>query len=61
MTTRSFAKAPSGIPLYLKAVLPALPLIGDLPGIRHAKGVIPDLSLEREDVSTDPAHLEAYI
>ena len=61
MTTRSFAKAPSGIPLYLKAVLPALPLIGGLPGIRHAKGVIPDLSLEREGVSTDPAHLEAYI
>lgn len=61
MTTRSFAKAPSGIPLYLKAVLPALPLIGGLPGIRHAKGVIPDLSFEREGVSTDPAHLEAYI
>lgn len=61
MTTRSFSKAPSGIPLYLKAVLPALPVIGNLPGIRHAKGVVPDLVLERAGVSTDPAHLEAYI
>lgn len=60
MTTRTFTKAPSGIPLYLKAVLPALPVIGSLPGIRHAKGAIPDLVLERAGVTTDPAHLEAY-
>lgn len=60
MTTRTFTKAPSGIPLYLKAVLPALPVIGSLPGIRHAKGAIPDLVLERAGVMTDPAHLEAY-
>lgn len=60
MTTRTFTKAPSGIPLYLKAVLPALPVIGRLPGIKHAKGAIPDLVLERAGVTTDPAHLEAY-
>ena len=60
MTTRSFAKAPSGIPLYLKAVLPALPVIGRLPGIKHAAGAISDLVLERTGVTTDPAHLEAY-
>lgn len=60
MAIRSFAKAPSGIPLYLKALLPALPVIGSLPGIRHVKGAVPDLVLERAGVTTDPAHLEAY-
>ena len=44
MTTRSFDKAPSTAPLMLKAVLPAIPVIGGLPGIEkesivlHEKG-----------------------
>ncbi|MDQ3157340.1 MAG: hypothetical protein M3Q98_11530, partial [Actinomycetota bacterium] len=46
--------------LYLKAVLPALPLVGSLPGIKHAKGAVPDLVLERTGVTTDPEHLDAY-
>lgn len=60
MTTRSYDKAPSTAPLMLKAVLPAIPLIGGLPGIKHAKGSVPDLVLERAGVSTDLKHLEAY-
>jgi hypothetical protein len=60
MTTRRFDHAPSTAPLMLKAVLPAIPVLGSLPGIRHAKGSVPDLVLERRDVTTDPAHLEAY-
>jgi len=60
MTTRTFTKAPSGVPLYLKAVLPALPVVGGLPGIRHTRGAVPDLVLERKDVTTDPEHLETY-
>lgn len=60
MATRSYAKAPSTAPLMLKAVLPALPVIGGLPGIKHAKGSVPDLVLERTGVATDPAHLAEY-
>ena len=46
--------------MYLKAALPALPIVGQLPGIKHATGAIPDLTLTRGHVVTDPAHLEAY-
>jgi acyl dehydratase len=59
-TTRTFSKAPSTLPMMLKAVLPVLPVIGGLPGVKHAKGSVPDLVLERAGVTTDRAHLEAY-
>jgi acyl dehydratase len=60
VTTRVFTKAPATLPLMLKAALPALPVIGGLPGIKHAKGSTPDLVLERHGVTTDPEHLAAY-
>ena len=60
MTTRVLTKAPATLPLMLKAALPAIPVVGGLPGIRHATGSAPDLVLEREGVVTDPAHLDAY-
>jgi acyl dehydratase len=60
MPTRTFTKAPSTAPLMLKAVLPAIPLIGGLPGIRHQRGNVPELILERKNVETDVRHLEAY-
>jgi acyl dehydratase len=60
MTTRSFDKAPSTAPLMLKAVLPAIPVIGGLPGIKHGSSTVPDLVLERRGVGTDPKHLEKY-
>lgn len=60
MTVRTFTKAPSTLPLMLKAALPALPVIGGLPGIRHRRGNEPDLVLERRGVGTDAAHLTAY-
>lgn len=60
MVTRTFVKAPSTAPLMLKAVLPAIPVIGGLPGVRHAKGAVPDIVLERKGVRTDRAHLETY-
>ena len=60
MVTRTFDKAPSTAPLMLKAVLPALPVIGGLPGVKHAKGSVPDIVLERKGVATDLKHLEAY-
>jgi acyl dehydratase len=60
MTTRTFDQAPSTAPLMLKAVLPAIPVIGGLPGVKHASDTVPDLVLERAAVGTDPQHLEKY-
>jgi acyl dehydratase len=60
MTTRSFDKAPSTAPLMLKAVLPALPVLGGLPGIKHGSDAVPDLVLERSGVGTDAKHLAKY-
>ncbi|MGI9085278.1 MAG: MaoC family dehydratase [Aeromicrobium sp.] len=60
MTTRSFDKAPSTAPLMLKAVLPAIPVLGGLPGVKHNSGSVPDLTLERKNVATSPDHLEKY-
>jgi acyl dehydratase len=60
VATRTFGKAPSTAPLMLKAVLPAIPVVGQLPGVKHATGSVPDLVLERTGVTTDARHLEAY-
>lgn len=60
MTRRLYEKPPATLPLYGRAVLPALPGIGSLPGVKHASGGVPDVVLERKNVSADPAHLRAY-
>lgn len=60
MSERVFTKAPSTLPLMLKAALPALPVVGGLPGIRHQRGNEPDVVLRRRGVTTDPEHLAAY-
>jgi acyl dehydratase len=60
MAARVFTKAPATLPLMLKAALPAIPVVGGLPGIKHAQGSVPDLVLERHGVVTDRKHLDAY-
>ncbi|MRK02002.1 hypothetical protein GEV27_10755 [Aeromicrobium sp. S22] len=60
MSTRVFDTAPATLPLMLKAALPAIPVLGGLPGIKHATGEAPDLELQRNGVVTDPQHLDAY-
>jgi acyl dehydratase len=60
VTTRVFTKAPATLPLMIKAALPAIPVVGGLPGIKHAKGSVPDIVLERRGVVADPKHLDAY-
>ncbi len=60
MTTRIMSKEPSGLSLSVKAALPALPVIGNLPGVQHKKGDLPSWELLRSDVSTDLAALEQY-
>jgi acyl dehydratase len=58
--THTFSSAPSTLPLYARAVLPGLPLVGSLPGVRHSGTDAPDLTLVREGVRTDPGHLADY-
>src|SRR5690625_8017429 len=60
MPTRTLDGPPATAPLYLKAALPAVPLVGRLPGIRHDRGDLPDTVLARERTSTDGANLAAY-
>lgn len=60
MTTRTFDKAPSTVPKLLKAALPALPVIGGLPGVKHTGESAPDLVLELKNVTTDKDHLARY-
>ncbi|MFY0406783.1 MaoC family dehydratase [Solicola sp. PLA-1-18] len=60
MATRTLDGAPSTLPLYLRAALPALPVVGSLPGVRHASGDVPDLTLRREGVGTDVRALSDY-
>lgn len=60
MTTRAYESAPSVLPLYLRAALPALPGIGSLPGVRHTGESAPDLTLTRAGVRVDRRQLRDY-
>lgn len=61
MVTRTFDTAPAGLPLMVKAALPAIPVVGSLPGIKHQRGAgLPDTTLLRRGVTTDPDHLARY-
>lgn len=60
-TTRAVEGAPAALPLYAKAALPAMPVLGRLPGIRHQTGSdVPELSLTRANVPTRMGDLAAY-
>jgi acyl dehydratase len=52
--------APSAVPLMLKAALPMLPGIGNLPGVRKSATELPDLVLARKGVPVDRGHVDAY-
>lgn len=61
METRTVDGSPAAVPLYVKAALPAVPLVGRLPGVRHRTGNdVPDLTLARPGVRTDLSELAAY-
>jgi hypothetical protein len=53
-------RQPSGVPLMLKAALPAIPGLNLVPGIRKHGGALPDLTLVRHDVPVDRDHVAAY-
>ena len=58
--TRTYETAPAALPLYARALLPSLPLVGGLPGVRKDTGGLPELALRRVGVRTDTDHLAAY-
>jgi hypothetical protein len=50
----------AGLPVMVKAALPAVPGVNLLPGIRKSGGDLPDLTLSRHDVEVDVEHAAAY-
>jgi acyl dehydratase len=48
------------LPLYAKAIAPAVPGLGLLPGVRRSSRDLPDLVLDHPDVRVDRDHLAAY-
>lgn len=46
--------------MMLKAALPAVPMVNQLPGIKKSGGALPDLTLTRHDVPVDRAKVAAY-
>lgn len=59
-TTKTFDKAPAGLPLMVKAALPAIPVVGSLPGVKHHRGGLPEAVLQISSLATDLGHLAAY-
>jgi hypothetical protein len=48
------------LPTLLKAALPAVPGVNQLPGIKKSGGPLPETTLTRHDVPIDRAHVAAY-
>jgi len=48
------------LPVMLKAALPAIPGVNQLPGIKKTGGALPDVTLRRDDVVVDRADVERY-
>ena len=51
---------PSALPMMLKAALPAVPVVNQLPGVRKSGSALPDLTLTRHDVEIDRDRVAAY-
>jgi acyl dehydratase len=60
MTERTIQGDPSPLPTMLKAALPVLPGLNLIPGVAKKGGDLPDLTLRREGVTIDPAHVTSY-
>ena len=48
------------LPVMLKAALPAIPVVNRVPGLRRSGSTLPPLTLTRDDVAVDRAHVAAY-
>ena len=51
---------PSTLPMMLRAALPAVPVVNQLPGIRRSGAALPELTLTRHDVPVDRDRVAAY-
>jgi hypothetical protein len=51
---------PSTLPLMLRAALPGIPGVNQLPGIKRSGDALPDLALTRHDVPFDRDRVAAY-
>ncbi|MCZ4500855.1 MAG: Acyl dehydratase [Marmoricola sp.] len=60
MTERLIEGQPSALPAMLKAALPVIPGVNQIPGVAKKGGDLPDLRLTRKDVAVDAEHLAAY-
>jgi len=59
--TRVLDNTPGSLGLMLKAAAPAVPGLSALPGLKKTSSrELPDLTLVRNEVSIDPAHVAAY-
>lgn len=57
---RVLDRVPSGLPLMVKAALPAIPGLNLVPGVRKHGDALPDLTLTRREVAVDRDHVAAY-
>ena len=48
------------LPVMLKAALPAVPGVNQLPGIKKTGGALPDVTLRRDDLVVERAEVERY-
>src|SRR5947199_7475008 len=60
MAERIVNDAGAGLQTMLKAALPVVPGVNLIPGVAKKGGDLPDLTLKREAVAIDPAHVAAY-
>ena len=57
---RVLDKAPATLPMMLRAALPAVPVLNQVPGVRRTGSELPDLVLTRHDVAVDRSRVAAY-
>jgi acyl dehydratase len=57
---RVLDKPPATLPMMLRATLPAVPVLNQVPGVRRSGSQLPDLVLTRHDVPVDRSHVAAY-
>jgi hypothetical protein len=60
MQTRTLDKPSGGVSGLLRAALPSLPLVGQLPGVRKTGGEFAGLSYRRPTVTAERSHVAAY-
>ncbi len=58
--TRVITGAAGGIGQLLRAALPTVPVVNQLPGIKRTSRTLPDLVLRTEQVAVDPEHVRRY-